>query len=117
MQTLPLLPTLPVQVEPDPDERDAETRVSAVKALASVATKLFGTSKESQTSGTALPTPEQTAVTGSAALAGAGLVREHVLSALLAAVEDYSTDNRSACSEQRQDLPLHASKLIMSWHA
>ena len=143
-----------MQVEEDPDERDAETRVAAVTALAQVAHKLFSSScngnrtpaaeasssddnthteavssssngnsmQASAGSDTSAPkaksheTAQQPYAgssidTGGSNQASDGLslrpvasfqsdpaaavsVREHVLTALLAAVEDYSTDNR-----------------------
>ena len=175
-----------LQAEEDPDERDAETRVAAVKALALVAHKLFGSvsrasgqavhdkqpavndnahtaddkqsaegghipaaghqkqaadasmepigakqsdmadsisaaDHQSQAADASRPTVDgkqsalgdrQSAVGGKTAAsnhqreaadrsiqpdpAAAVCVREHVLGALLTAVEDYSTDNRSA---------------------
>ena len=144
-----------MQVEVDPDERDAETRVAAVTALAQVAHKLYSSSRNDNTtqaagasssdsnthieavsssssngnsmqasSGSDTSAPKakshETAQqpyagssidTGGSNQASDGLsfrpvasfqsdpaaavsVREHVLTALLAAVEDYSTDNR-----------------------
>ncbi|DBA68172.1 TPA: hypothetical protein ACH3X2_013907 [Trebouxia sp. C0005] len=78
------------QVEEDPDDRDAETRVAAVKALALVAHKLYGPRLEA-----AACDARQAATTAAAAdPAAAALSTEHVVKALLAAVEDYSTDNR-----------------------
>lgn len=71
-----------LQVEADPDDRDAETRVAAVKALAAVAQKLFA-QRFNQT--TELTTDRQQA--------GAAM-RDHVVEPLLTAMKDYSTDNR-----------------------
>ena len=116
------------QVESDPDDRDAETRVAAVKALAAVAQKLFNpasssadspsahglqadstaadsASHESASNGlVAASEPADSGVIGNcgesagggvaADPAAAALVREPLMGALLAAVEDYSTDNR-----------------------
>ena len=97
-------------MESDPDDRDAETRVAAVKALAAVAQKLFipaSTNANSWDTSSALG--QATAADSAAAdsawhvsapnglaadPAAAALVREHVMGALLEAVEDYSTDNR-----------------------
>ncbi|KAL0043717.1 hypothetical protein WJX82_009809 [Trebouxia sp. C0006] len=78
------------QVEEDPDDRDAETRVAAVKALALVAHKLYGTCQEAADCDASHAATSAVAADPAAAV----LVREHVLKALLAAVEDYSTDNR-----------------------
>ena len=116
------------QVEADADERDAETRVAAVTALAAVAQKLFKqlpTAADKRPADShhnlleaAVQTPDSdmhesasTQADASSAAADAVshasahmqqetepadalLVREHVLRALLIAVEDYSTDNR-----------------------
>ena len=59
-----------------------------MKALALVAHKLYGTCQEAATTA------------AEADPAAAVLLREHVVKALLAAVEDYSTDNRSDLSPQ-----------------
>ncbi len=70
--------------------------MAAVRALALVAHKLYGTCQEA-----AHCDARQAATTAAAAdPAAAVLLREHVLKALLAAVEDYSTDNRSDLSPQ-----------------
>ena len=98
------------QVESDPDDRDAETRVAAVKALAAVAQKLFSPASINADSGDDALAHGQVVAADSAAAEGArresspgglaadpapaALVREHVMGALLVAVEDYSTDNR-----------------------
>ncbi len=67
-----------------------------MKALALVAHKLYGTCQEA-----ADCDARQAATTAAAAdPAAAVLLREHVVKALLAAVEDYSTDNRSDLSPQ-----------------
>lgn len=68
-----------LQVEADPGERDAETRVAAVKALAAVAQKLFAQPAE----------PQQSSQHSGRIMPG------HVIEPLLTAMEDYSTDNRS----------------------
>ena len=70
--------------------------MAAVKALALVAHKLYGICQE------AADSDASQAATSSAAAdpAAAVLLREHVVKALLAAVEDYSTDNRSDLSPQ-----------------
>lgn len=97
-------------MESDPDDRDAETRVAAVKALAAVAQKLFIPASTHADSGDIFLAHGQVAAADSAAAdsawhvsapsglaadpAAAALVREHVMGALLEAVEDYSTDNR-----------------------
>ena len=82
-----------MQVEEDVDDRDAETRVAAVKALALVAHKLCSIRQESgdYDEGPAA----DLAAAETADPAAAMLVHEHVVNALLVAVEDYSTDNRS----------------------
>ena len=70
--------------------------MAAVKALALVAHKLYGTCQEA-----ADGDASQAATTAAAAdPAAAVLLREHVLKALLVAVEDYSTDNRSDLTSQ-----------------
>ena len=74
-----------VQVEEDPDERDAETRVAAVKALAAVAQKLFA----------AIAHQAQNAKSDQDKTQAAAAVQDHVIKPLLTAMEDYSTDNRS----------------------
>ena len=130
---LSLLLLLLWQVEADPDERDAETRVAAVKALAAVAQHLFHPAVNPTDPTTTTPAQGQAAADSAAAdsacaelaanpvaadsaaddsacadnachesaagglaadPAAAALVREHVMGALLVAVEDYSTDNR-----------------------
>ena len=98
-------------METDPDDRDAETRVAAVKALAAVARTMFNlqptgakgvTSDSAHSQTEAGPAGSDSAVPQSsfghvqADPAAAALVREHVVAALLVAVEDYSTDNRWA---------------------
>ena len=116
------------QVEADPDDRDAETRVAAVKALAAVAQHLFHPAANPTDPTTSTPAQGQAAADSACAElaanqvaadspaddsacadnachesaagglaadpAAAALVREHVMGALLVAVEDYSTDNR-----------------------
>ena len=99
------------QVESDPDDRDAETRVAAVKALAAVAQTLCTPQPIAAKGGTndSAHSQAETEPAGSgntahkssfgqveANPAAAALVREHVVAALLMAVEDYSTDNRWA---------------------
>ena len=67
--------------------------MAAVKALALVAHKLYSIRRE-----TASDNGSQAADLAAAAAAdpaAAMLVHEHVMNALLVAVEDYSTDNRS----------------------
>ena len=69
--------------------------MAAVKALALVAHKLYGPRLEA-----AACDARQAATTAAAAdPAAAALLTEHVVKALLAAVEDYSTDNRSDLSQ------------------
>lgn len=82
-----------VQVEEAADDRDAETRVAAVKALALVAHKLYSIRQETANhdEGQAADLAAAPAADPAAAM----LVHEHVVNALLVAVEDYSTDNRS----------------------
>ena len=121
------------QVEADPDDRDAETRVAAVKALAAVAQHLFDPAANPTDPTTTTPAQGQAAADSACAElaanpiahgqvaadlaaddsacadnachesaagglaadpAAAALVKEHVMGALLVAVEDYSTDNR-----------------------
>lgn len=65
--------------------------MAAVKALALVAHKLYGTCQEAADCDASHAATSAVAADPAAAV----LVREHVLKALLAAVEDYSTDNRS----------------------
>ena len=97
-----------LQVEDDPDERDAETRVAAVKALALVAQKLFGGNSKDSTQAVddsqsaardSSPAADHHRQAADASVhpdpAAAVCLRKHVLQALLTAVEDYSTDNRS----------------------
>lgn len=90
-----------MQVEEAADDRDAETRVAAVKALALVAHKLYSNREETanhnegQAVDLAATTATGMAAAESADPAAAMLVHEHVVNALLVAVEDYSTDNRS----------------------
>lgn len=101
-------------MESDPDDRDAETRVAAVKALAAVAQRLFTPAADTAYPATNTPLHGQIAPKSAAGdsesadrachesaagglaadPAAAALVREHVMRALLVAVEDYSTDNR-----------------------
>ena len=97
------------QVETDPDDRDAETRVAAVRALAAVAQQLYNPASSGADPGTHPSSHGQVADDSAAAdsacnesaagglaadPAAAALVRQHVMGALLVAVEDYSTDNR-----------------------
>lgn len=70
--------------------------MAAVKALALVAHKLYSiSSREAADPGS------QSAAESSveADPAAAVLIREHVVNVLLAAVEDYSTDNRSGLAD------------------
>lgn len=103
-------------MEDDPDDRDAETRVAAVKALAAVAQHLFNQASAATDPASITPAQGQAAADSTAGdsacadsachesaagglaadPAAAALVREHVMGALLVAVEDYSTDNRCA---------------------
>lgn len=68
--------------------------MAAVKALALVAHKLYGTCQEAADGDASQPGSTAAAADPAAAV----LLREHVLKALLVAVEDYSTDNRSDLS-------------------
>lgn len=71
--------------------------MAAVKALALVAHKLYGTGLEAAN----FDAKQAAAIAAAADPAAAVLMKEHVLKALLVAVEDYSTDNRSDFSQQQ----------------
>ena len=94
-----------MQVEEDLDDRDAETRVAAVRALAAVAQKLF-----------AAKAHQAQEVKSDENRTQAAAVRDHVIKPLLAAMEDYSTDNRSVTHHSRQQAKT-AMKLFSGFRA
>lgn len=73
--------------EEAPEARDAETRVNAVKSLTAVALALLGQPAEGSSSGGGEVGPDISAE-------AIQLVAEQVIVPLLAALEDYSIDNR-----------------------
>eukprot|EP00898_Chlorokybus_atmophyticus_P007558 jgi/Chlat1/7803/Chrsp66S07259 len=85
-------------IEEDVERRDAETRVNAVKSLVSVALQ-FSTDSQPQESEAVVRPDAADAASATASHPPSGLLnttqlRDQVLSVMLAAVDDYATDNR-----------------------